>query len=110
MLRGRYWGFILDGEHAGDVLEHEHNQYQYPVATYPPYEAVFASPEDVVAILPTYSTITLFHKKMQIGDRVYGVWADQVTERPEDMTRAVLALIDMDPGQARMCEITRRPL
>lgn len=110
MRRGRYWGFILDGEHAGDVLEHEHNTYQYPVVSYPAHEAVFRMPEDVVAVLPSYSTITLFHHKMQLGDRVYGVWMDQAMERPDDMTRAILALIDMDPGQARMCEITRRPL
>lgn len=101
MERGRYWGVILDGPYAGDVLEHHSSQYMFATAMNP-FAATF-EPEQAPSLM-NVETHVLYHHRMQLGGRFYGVWMDRVMIGPDDMTRTVLALIDMDPAQAKLCE------
>lgn len=106
MQRGNYWGFILDGSDAGNVLESDHSwvvisRVQSPVVDF--FEETSAVDSSLA-----FSETRLFHQRMTIGDRQYGVWCLHPLAAEEDFTKAVLLLIDMDPGQARLCEFGQR--
>jgi hypothetical protein len=105
MERGRYFGFFLDGEHAGQVQEATSRIYE-TFRPPPVIAAAYTHESDAGGLLPSFEIIReqWYHQEAVIGGRSYGVWMRTQVPDIEDYSAAILALIDMDPVQARLCE------
>lgn len=113
MERGRFFGFFLDGPDAGRVQEA--SSRFYTVLRPSPVSAVaYTYGSDAGRLLSAFEPIReeWHHQEVVIGDRTYGVWMrtafPSVDEYNAAIPTAILALIDMDPVQARLCETRPR--
>jgi hypothetical protein len=107
LTRGRFYGFYLSGRRRGTVQESPHRVFV--TAELPRYaETVSTTSGGMWSVMnPAVDRMNWYHQMLEIGGRTYGVWLDHPLIMEGDFTEAILTLIDMDPMQARLCEVSR---
>lgn len=105
VVRGRYYGFIFGGPSHGQVLESEQSFYRVPIVRNITASFMEENQSDPIHV-SDLDVRVYHHLEVVIGRRVYGVWMDE-TDPAIHTDDIAVALIDMDPDQARFCEVRR---